>query len=94
MLIGYGLCSVTVLLAGSPFILLDAYSSWSGLRDQWPLLLLTTAESFVVQWLVVQRRLHQWDEPVAAKRLLLGCLAGKLVITVPWLYLARYLNPT
>ena len=93
VLIGYGACSLTLFIGGSAFIPMERYGSWTDTRRLWPWLLLTFLESCLIQWWVVRRRLRQWDEPVTPWRLLLGCLAAKFAVAVPWLYLAQYIQP-
>jgi len=87
VLIGYGLCAVTCGLAGHwAAELLPLQPEWYR-GSNWSLgclLALTALESFLVQWWVVQRRAHQWHDPIARPRLLRGCLLAKAFIAVVW----------
>jgi hypothetical protein len=85
--------NITLLIGGFAFIPFERYGFWSDNMRAWPWLCLAFVESVLIQWWVVGRRLRQWDEPVDARRLLLGCCAAKLAVAVPALYLVQYIQP-
>lgn len=93
VLIGYGLGSLTLYIAGHPYVPIESFGTWRDSLRLWPWLLLVAVEAVVVQWWVVGRRLRGWGEPVPPRRLLLACLVGRAVVVVPWLYLTRHLTP-
>ena len=85
--------NITLLIGGFAFIPFERYGFWSDNLRAWPWLCLAFVESVLIQWWVVGRRLRQWDEPVDARCLLLGCCAAKLAVAVPALYLVQYIRP-
>lgn len=87
VLIGYGLCATTCLLAGYSFPELfdtDLAKHRASDRALWCLIALTALESLLVQLWVVHRRARQWHDPISKRRLLLACLLAKAFIAVVW----------
>jgi hypothetical protein len=83
VLIGYGLCTVTCLVLGRPMMIADRFMH-PGSFPLAPLLVITSVESFVVQWWVVRYNARQWNEPLPAGRLALACLTAKAFVAIPW----------
>ncbi len=85
VLIGYGLCSVTLNLSGWAL----AFPVLAAANTPWPagftaVFALTSVEALVVQWWVVRRRLRQWKQPPQPARLILACLAAKAAAQIVW----------
>lgn len=91
MLIGYGVCALTLLCAGRPIVFVDAGETWAMDAGLFLLLALTWGESTLTQWWVVRYRIRKWQKPLPDGRLLKACILARLVIAIPWTLVTPYL---
>ncbi len=92
VIVGYAVCYLTWYASGWYFSCLDELQPWAVLLRLWPVMVITTIEAFVVQWLVVRARARRWELAIPAKRLVQSCALAKLVSVIPWLFFARMLG--
>ncbi len=85
VLIGYGLCSLIMVIWGYYFDFLSLGSLIIPRRRLWPVYLTTALASLLVQWWVVRRRMRQWNEPISDRKLWLGCLLAKTIAAAVWI---------
>lgn len=92
VIISHAVCHLTWYASGWHFSWLNDLQPWSVVLRLWPVMVLTTAEAFVVQWLVMRARTRRWELGISPGRLVLSCALAKLIAAVPWLLFARMLR--